>query len=160
MLKLEFSLRSDAWFVGIPRSRGPVTGWDLFKGSEWFACNARAARVLLQTESGVTSWFERSHIPDESYVQSVLHHADGLAIDDAQVTWVPAEPEVASAGWMLLKIEDLPGVFSSGVAFARKVEPRRNPAVISAIDAEVDRSCSDKGSRRFDLSSAGPDVRL
>jgi hypothetical protein len=139
ILKLEFSLRSDAWFVGVPRNRGALRGWDLFKGSEWLACSARAARVLLAAEADVRCWFMRSHIPDESYVQTVLHHAPDLVIEDAPVTWVPPEPDVATSGWMLLREQDLPQVMASGVAFARKVDPWRNSAVISTIDAEVDR---------------------
>jgi len=139
LVKLEFSLRSDAWFLGVPRRRGAVRGWDLFKGSEWFACNGRAARVLLAIDPEVTRWFSHSHIPDESYVQTVLHRSRDLVIDDSLVTWVPPEPEVPTAGWMLLKAADQPAVAAASVAFARKVDPTRNPGVIKAIDAEVDR---------------------
>ena len=138
IVKLEFSLRNDAWFLGVPRRRDPVRGWVLFKGSEWFACNRRAARILLATQPGVTRWFAHSHIPDESYVQTVLHRAPELVIDHSPMTWVPPEPDVPAAGWMLLKAADLPAVAASSVAFARKVDPRRNPDVIKTIDAEVD----------------------
>lgn len=134
--KLEFSLRSNAWFLGIPRHRGPVRGWNFYKGSEWLACNAHAVEVLLRTDTVVREFFRRSHIPDESYVQTVLRHS-GLAIDTAEVTWVPPEPEVAEAGWMLLKTKQLAEVRTSGVAFARKVDPSRNADVIEAIDRLV-----------------------
>ena len=138
LAKLEFSLRSDAWFLGIPRRRGPVRGWDLYKGSEWLACNARAVGILLNTDPKVTEWFRRSHIPDESYVQTVLRRGSGLVVDRAEVTWVPPEPEVSEVGWMLLKTEQLTQVRKAGVAFARKVDPSRNPEVIEAIDKQVD----------------------
>ena len=139
LFKLEFSLRNDAWFLGLPRRRARVRGWDLFKGSQWFACNARAARIVLDTDPEVSRWFAGSHIPDESYVHTVLHHSPDLVLDDSLVTWVPPEPEVPTAGWMLLKITDLPAVAQASVAFARKVDPKRNLDVIAAIDAEVDR---------------------
>jgi hypothetical protein len=136
--KLEFSLRSNAWFLGIPRGRGPVRGWDLYKGSEWLACNARSVEVLLATDAEVKDWFRRSHIPDESYVQTILRRGSDLTVDTADVTWVPPEPEIAEAGWMLLKANQLTQVENSGVAFARKVDPLRNPEVIQAIDRRVD----------------------
>jgi hypothetical protein len=138
LAKLEFSLRSDAWFLGVPRNRGPLRGWDLYKGSEWLACNARATAALLETDATVTDWFRRSHIPDESYVQTVLRHAPGLVIDQAEVTWVPPEPDRSEVGWMMLKTEQLALVRKAGVAFARKVDPSRNPEVIDAINAQVD----------------------
>lgn len=157
VFKLEFSLRSDAWFVGVPRRRGPVTGWELYKGSEWFACNARAGRVLLATDRDVTDWYRHSHIPDESYFHSVLHRAGDLVIRDSAVTWVPPEPVTAVAGWMLLKPEDLPAVWRADVAFARKVDRLRNPDVIRAIDATVDnaRRCAPERALEHAATPAG-----
>ena len=138
LFKLEFSLRNESWFVGVPRRRGPVACWTLYKGSEWFACNARSADVLLGADPLVASWFQRTHIPDESYFQSLLHRQPQLTVDRATVTWVPPEPTTPTPGWMLLKTHELPSVFASGAAFARKVDPDRNPEVIAAIDAQVD----------------------
>jgi hypothetical protein len=139
ILKLEYSLRGDTWFVGVPRRRTPVRGWELYKGSQWLACNARAARLVLDVDPAVTAWFTRSHIPDESFIQSVLHHAPGIVVDDSVVTWVPPEPELATPGWMLLKERELEQVAASGAVFARKIDPARNPELMRMIDAEVDR---------------------
>ncbi|HTU37586.1 MAG TPA: beta-1,6-N-acetylglucosaminyltransferase [Acidimicrobiales bacterium] len=136
--KLEFSQRNDSWFVGVPRRRGAVTGWTLFKGSEWFACNRRAAAAVLQADERVASWFRRSHIPDESYFQSLLHRDGRLRIDHRVVTWVPPQPPAPTQGWMLLKADELPAVVTSGAAFARKLDPKRNPEAIAASDAYVD----------------------
>ena len=138
LVKFEFSIRGDSWFIGTPRRRGPVKGWDLYKGSEWIACNARAASVLLNADPEVTDWFKRSHIPDESYVQSLVRRSGNLVVSNRDVTWVPPEPVVPTAGWMLLKRENLDTVLPSGVIFARKVDPARNPDVIAAIDDRVD----------------------
>lgn len=137
VFKLEFSLRNDSWFVGLPRGRRPVKQWDLHKGSEWFACSARSASVLLQADPQVASWFEHSHIPDESYFQSLLHHDGRLHIDRSVVTWVPPQPPTPTPGWMLLKAEELSLVSASGAAFARKLVPSRNSEVMAAIDAHV-----------------------
>jgi hypothetical protein len=138
LLKLEFSQRNDSWFIGVPRRRGPVRGWRLYKGSEWFACNARSAGVLLRADPRVAAWFQRSHIPDESYFQSSLHRDPRLIIDRTVVTWVPPQPPTPTPGWMLLKTHELPVVMASGAPFARKVDPDRNPDVMAAIDARVD----------------------
>ena len=138
LFSLEFSLRNDSWFVGVHRRRGPVAGWRLYKGSEWFACNARSADQLLRADPAVASWFQRSHIPDESYFQSLLHREARLTVHHAVVTWVPPEPTTPTPGWMLLKPHELPLVAASGAVFARKVDQDRNPEVIAAIDARVD----------------------
>jgi Core-2/I-Branching enzyme len=138
LVKLEYSLRNDAWFVGTPRRRGPVKGWALHKGSQWIALDARATRTVLNTSPTVTRWFELSHIPDESYIQTLLVRDGGLAIGNQVVTYVPPEPRAPTPEWMLIKLEDLPQVWASGAAFARKVDPSRRPQVITAIDNHVD----------------------
>jgi hypothetical protein len=140
--KLEFSQRNASWFVGVPRRQGPVKLRALYKGSEWFACNARSADLLLQADPRVTSWFRRSHIPDESYFQTLLHDDGRLSIDRSTVTWVPPQPPVPTAGWMLLKEKELALVTESRAAFARKVDAVRNPEVMRAIDARVDAEMS------------------
>jgi hypothetical protein len=145
ILKLEFSLRNESWFVGVPRSRRPVKDWDFFKGSEWFALNAEAARTVLRADGSVRAWFQRSHIPDESYFQSLLYRDAHITIDHSVVTWVPPWPDVATAGWMLLKVDDLREVATSGAAFARKVDRHRNAEVIAAIDAAVEKRRSSIG---------------
>jgi hypothetical protein len=138
VFKLEFSQRNDAWFVGVARRRGPLKGWDLYKGPEWFACNSRSARVLMQADKEVTTWFKRSHIPDESSFQSLLRHDNQLTVSCALVTWVPPQPPSPTSGWMLLKPNELDQAVSSGAAFARKLDPERNPDVRAAIDELVD----------------------
>jgi hypothetical protein len=137
VLKLEFSLRSDSWFVGWPRRRGPLKSWQLFKGTEWIAFNARSAGALLGVDPDVTAWFRRSHIPDESYIQTVLRRNGELEITEQLVTWVPPEPRTAEPGWMLLKTEQLPLVDASGAAFARKVDLDRNPDVMAVADSRL-----------------------
>lgn len=139
LLKLEYSERNRAWFVGTPRRRGPVSAVTLRKGAQWIAFDRRAAEAVLGTDPALTAWFSRSHIPDESYLQTVLWNAPGLRVADRTVTYVRGEPATPTPGWMLLRLEDLPEVRASGAAFARKVDPVHRPDVVAAIDAEVDR---------------------
>ncbi len=42
-------------------------------------------------------------------------------------------------GWMLLKESELHEVAASGAVFARKLDPARNPEVLRAVDAQIDR---------------------
>jgi Core-2/I-Branching enzyme len=138
LFKLEFSLRNDAWFVGTFRARGPVRNWALYKGSQWIAISAQAALAVLTADPDVTAWFERSHIADESYIQTIVHHSDSLVTSDQIVTFVPAEPTRPTREWMLLKLRDLPEVWASDAAFARKVDLSLYPEVISTINQCVD----------------------
>jgi len=43
----------------------------------------------------VTEWFERSHIPDEPYIHSVLHQAQGVATN-SQPQCVPGQQGLSS----------------------------------------------------------------
>jgi hypothetical protein len=115
-----------------------VKGWGLYKGSEWLACNGRAANTLLATDPDVTAWSKQCHIPDESYLQTVVRRSSDVTLDNRDVTWVPPKPVEPTPGWMLLKQENLDPVIASGVAFARKMDQARNPDVIAEIDAGID----------------------
>jgi hypothetical protein len=143
LMAMEYSHRRKAWFVGTRRRRTPVAGWTFYKGTQWIAFSRRAADVVLGTDPAVTAWFRHGHIPDETYLQTVLNNAPGLDVRDAVVTYVPpVPPGAAQAGSprpMVLDDDDLPAVWTSGAAFARKVDPIEKPGVIGAIDEEVDR---------------------
>jgi hypothetical protein len=146
LLTLEYTDRRHAWFVGVPRSRGPVKGWTLYKGSQWIAFNRRAAEALFTVGPDVTNWFRRGHIQDEIYIQTVLNHRQDLAVDNRVVTFVPPFPEESWDGWMYLQEDQLPDVWRSGAAFARKVDPVGRRDVMALIDGELDRHRSTTGS--------------
>ena len=142
LVAMEYSHRRNTWFFGTPRPRGPLAGWTFYKGTQWIAFNRRAAETVLATDPAVTAWFRHGHIADETYLQTLLHHAPGLDVRNAVVTYVPEMVQPPQGGvvrWMVLDDEDLPAVWASGAAFARKVDPVERPNVIRAIDAEVDR---------------------
>jgi hypothetical protein len=140
IVAVEYSHRREAWFFGRPRRRGPVRGWTFYKGSQWIAFNRRSAETVLATSPAVTAWFRRGHIPDETYLHTILRHADHLVVTDKVVTYVPVGPKKPVVRWMVLKAEDLPSVWASGAAFARKVDLVDRPGVVRAIDAAVDRA--------------------
>jgi hypothetical protein len=137
---VEYSHRRDAWFIATPRRRGRPSGFTFYKGSQWIGFNRRSAATILNTHPSVTDWFKRGHIPDETYLQSVLYNTPGLVVSNELVTYVPEGPERPTAArWMVLDHDDLVTVWESGAAFARKVDPDERPQVLKALDDKVDR---------------------
>jgi hypothetical protein len=142
---VEYSHRRKTWFFGRPRVRGPVKDWAFYKGSQWIAFGERAAKTILHADPAVTEWFRGGHIPDETYFHTVLRHAKDLSITTDVVTYVPIGPKTPKPKWMVLSLEDLPTVWTSGAAFARKVDLANRPEVIDALNAEVDRMRTARG---------------
>lgn len=136
---VEYSHRRETWFFGRPRAQGALRNWVFYKGSQWTAFNRRSAEIIVQTDPAVTEWFRRGHIPDETYFHTVLNRSTHLTVTNDAVTYVPVGPKTAVPRWMVLKVEDLPAVWRSGAAFARKVDLADRPEVIRVLNAEVDR---------------------
>jgi hypothetical protein len=142
---IEYSHRRQAWFVGLPRRRGRPEATTFYKGTQWIGFNRRSADAVLGTDPAVIEWFKRSHIPDETYLQTVLHNAPGLNVSNDLVTFVPECPLRPSPRWMVLSHDDLPIVWRSEAAFARKVDPDERPEVIKAIDEKVETERRSRG---------------
>jgi hypothetical protein len=137
---IEYSHRRHAWFFGSPRRRGRPEATTFYKGTQWIGFNRRSAGAILGTDETVTEWFKHGHIPDETYFHTVLYNTPGLTVSNQIVTFVPEGPERPTATrWMVLDEADLPVVWNSGAAFARKVDPNDRPHIIKALDEEVDR---------------------
>ena len=136
---VEYSHRRETWFFGRPRAGGALRNWTFYKGSQWIAFNRRSAETILHADPAVTDWFRRGHIPDETYFHTVLHQSTHLTVTNDVVTYVPVGPKTAVQRWMVLRVEELPAVWRSGAAFARKVDLADRPEVIRALNAEVDR---------------------
>ena len=82
----------------------------------------------------------RGHIQDETYFHTVLFHDKDLVVTTDVVTYVPTgRPNSPTMRWMVLQLRELPAVWRSGAAFARKVDPTERPEVLRALNAEVDR---------------------
>lgn len=154
VVAVEYSHRRRDWFFGRPRARHAMRDWDFYKGTQWIGFNARAARVILDTDPAVTEWFRGGHIPDETYFHTVLRHADDLVVTKDVVTYVPVGPVPPTERWMVLRLEELPAVWESGAPFARKVDLAGRPEVIRAMNAEVDRTRAAVGTARRELRGA------
>jgi hypothetical protein len=138
IFSLEFSIRHNGWFIGVPRRRGPVRGWEFVKGSQWLACTSGAVRSLKDVDPLITTWFKKSYIADESYLQSVFHNDPRIRVSKDRVCWLPPQPYPWRDGWMTLSVDDVDNILTSGAPFARKVDFRINPAVVSALNAAID----------------------
>ena len=134
MLAIEYAFRPEAWLVGLRRRAGAMQGRRFWRGSQWLALDRRAADAVLHPDPGVRAWFERSWIPDETYIQTLLRITPGLTVADRLTTFVLDEPERPKPGWMLLSPGDLPAAWASGAAFFRKVDRSGRPEVVGAID--------------------------
>jgi hypothetical protein len=139
LIKLEHS-NQRGFVLGARRAMGPVSGWSFYKGSQWMALRTQAAQALLEMDNDVADWFAHSWIPDETYLQTLLHRTSGFTVCDKSVSYVPPSQKRSPPDWMDLALEDLPAVWASGAAFARKVDLAEHPEVVAAIDAEVDRN--------------------
>jgi hypothetical protein len=139
LLAIEYFHRNDAWLVGLRRRAGVMKGRRFWRGSQWLALDRRAADVVLHPDPEVRAWFEKSLIPDETYLQTLLRISPGLSVADRLTSFVPDEPEHPAPGWMYLSTDDLPSAWASGAAFFRKVDRSGRPEVVQAIDTAVDR---------------------
>lgn len=124
--------------VGV-RRRPPFDDGQLcLKGSAWFSASRRAVdRLLARAAPGdpLTAHYRRCLIPDESFVQTVLHNDPSLRVrnDDLRFTrWQgsSAHPEVLGAA-------DVDAVLGSGKHFARKFETRVDPSALDEIDRRL-----------------------
>lgn len=140
IVTFEYSNRRQAWFLGVRWPQGPLKDWTFYKGTQWIAFNRRAADAILRTDPAVIERFRQSHIADETYFHTILYRSEELVVRDEMVSWVPPEPERPMTGEsMYIRLDDLPTVWSSGAAFARKIDMTGRPEVLRAIDANVDR---------------------
>jgi hypothetical protein len=142
LLAIEYFHRHDAWQIGLRRRAGAMQGKRFWRGSQWLALDRRAADPVLHPDPAVKAWFEKSLIPDETYLQTLLRITPGLSVADRSTSYVPIEPERPTPGWMYLSTDDLPAAWASGAAFFRKVDRTERPDVVQAIDEALDRTRS------------------
>ena len=142
LLAVEYAHRREAWVVGVPRRAGIMQGRRFWRGSQWLALDRRAADAVLHPDPAVSAWFEQSWIPDEAYLQTLLHLSAGLRVADRATTFELEPPERPTPGWRQLSLDDLPAGWASGAPFFRKVDRGGRPEVVEAIDGVVDRGRS------------------
>lgn len=120
------------------RGTFPVPSWTLWKGHQWLTLGERAARAVLEAPPAVTEHYRRTLIPDESYVQTIVHNTPGLTVHRGVTSFAPwhafsREPH------LVLHPEDVPHLAASGAPFARKVGVGPRASVTDLLDAAVGR---------------------
>ena len=142
IVSLEYVHRREAWAVGVRRRTRRMHGQTFFRGSQWFALNRRAAVAALSVDPAVQAWFEKSWIPDETYLHTALRQIPDLVIAETPTTFVLDTPTRPYPGWMRLSLDDLPAAWDSGLPFFRKVDRATRPEVLARIDEAVDRQAA------------------
>ena len=129
------------WKLGVRRrGNGLPAHWQVRKGEQWIAVDRQALAAVDRVTTGdpsVRRFFAGTHIPDESYFQTVLSAAPGVTVADGRVSWHrfdrPGAPSAAE-----LTADDAPAALASGAPFARKVEPGPGAAFVAAVDAAIE----------------------
>jgi len=105
-------------------------------GSQWFTIGEAAARRLLDAadrERRLAAHYRRVMVPDESYFQTLLASMPDLKLHDRN--WRYTEWQIGQGHPKTLGPEDLPGIVSSGVHFARKLAADAPQDFVAELDA-------------------------
>lgn len=121
--------------VGVRSWFGPLArSVPLALGSQWLAMDSKALDAVLDrhsTDQRLRRQFQRSIIPDEGYIQTLLHSESTLRSGPAlmYVRWNPEldRPET-------LVDSDLDVILASGSPFCRKLEPGVSDRLMSLLD--------------------------
>ncbi|MCB7137047.1 beta-1,6-N-acetylglucosaminyltransferase [Cellulosimicrobium marinum] len=122
--------------VALRRAPFPEPGWTLHKGDQWMALGSAAREAALAASPAVLRHFSRTLVPDESFLQSVLHNTPGLVVHDRRTTYAPWE-RFDRLPHLVLRPEDLDAARRSRAAFARKVGDGPLAAITDDLDALV-----------------------
>lgn len=133
LLSLRMVARGRGAHIGLRRRMPPGTP-PIRLGSQWLALDRRGlALVLSDLAEGrpLRRLFERSLIPDESAVQTVLAGAEApaVALPVSYSVWEPRHDTTRT-----LTLEDLDAIRASGSPFCRKVHPVRSAGLVAALD--------------------------
>jgi len=123
--------------VPFPRRHPFHGGTRLFVGDMWVNLGSAAVEHLLAQRralTGVESYLGRCSVPDEALLPTLLlNSADHLTIHNERrryIKWTKGEPHPA-----VLTAGDVSDIATSDAFFARKVDSRRTPEVLDALDA-------------------------
>lgn len=119
------------------RARLPRHGWTLWKGSQWLTLGPAAVDAVLAAPADLQDHFRRTLIPDEAFVQTVVHNTPGMRVRYGTTSYAPWHAASREPS-LVLRDEDLGDVAASGAAFARKIGAGRWATVTDTLDRAVD----------------------
>lgn len=132
--------RGLGWKLGVRRRDSVLpAGWTIRKGEQWLACDRAAVAELerLRVEvPSVRAFFAGTHIPDESYLHTVLGNTASLRVLDGRVSWHRFDGSSPSPA--VLTDADVGPALASGAPFARKLDTGFGPGWVDAVDRSVD----------------------
>lgn len=127
-------------YIGLASSQHPFRpDFECYKGSAWFAINKKAAGKVLaacEAQPALLAWYRRTHIPDESCIQTILLNAADLNVcrDDRRfIKWTKpyrSHPDI-------LTIKDLEDILQSSKHFCRKIDEDIDPRLPDALDRVI-----------------------
>ena len=134
VVAVRFVSRGRGAHLGLPRSRRALGGRVFVKCDQWIAFDRDLAAVVLRDLAAgmpLRRLFERSIIPDESAIQSVLHAVEPPTIPHpvSFVRWLPSLDRPA-----VLTLADLPELQASRSPFCRKVSSGHSADLLAALD--------------------------
>jgi hypothetical protein len=105
----------------------------VFHGSDWFTLSRRAVEAVVSAPPGLERRFERTIVPTEAFVQTVLANRRELRLAPGNRRYArfdrPSSPRPRVLG-----LSDLDAALASGADFARKFD---DVTVLDAIDRAV-----------------------
>lgn len=124
------------WWIGVPSRRGAPHDVPVRKCHQWMTLSVRAYDHVMATHADrddVRAYYRQVRIPDESYLQSLLH-ASGLRIAAGPTTALTfAREDDASPAWLTEELlRRLTG--RSRAPFARKMPVDAPPGLVAAAD--------------------------
>ncbi|WP_020144756.1 hypothetical protein [Terracoccus sp. 273MFTsu3.1] len=133
LLSLRLVARGRGAHVGI-RGRMPSGPSAIHLGSQWLAVDREHLDLVLrELEDGtpLRRLYERSVIPDESALQTVLarHRPPTVASPVSYSVWVPEDDATRT-----FELGDLDAIRASGSPFCRKVHTVRSAELMDALD--------------------------
>ncbi len=121
--------------LGVRRGRNPFDGeHPCVKGSQWIALDRWSARYLCDSLKDGAPWrrvYERTVIPDESCLQSLLTWHSPRLTDIPPVSAVSVYPDGTAVP---LTAESLPSILASASPFWRKVDPEASAPLLDRLD--------------------------
>jgi hypothetical protein len=134
LLEFGYTPRGAPSRISRPRLRSPFgPQFALHRGGDLFALNGRAARSLDSSPPDLLRYFDRTSVPSEAYVQTVLFNDPSIVCRPESTHYTRWE---ASSHPEWLGVEDLPAMVRSGAWFARKFQP--DASVLDHLDRRLD----------------------
>jgi len=134
VLAVRFVSRGRGAHLGVRRTRRATTGRVFVKSDQWVAFDRDLAGVVLRELAPgmpLRRLYERSIIPDESAIQTVLASVAQPRVRTpvSFVRWVPSLDQPA-----VLALADLPEIHASRAPFCRKVHAGRSADLLARLD--------------------------